>query len=802
MESPTVFISYSHDSPEHEAKVLALANRLRADGIDAVLDQYESFPAEGWDLWGQRQIQSARFVLVVCTATYRRRFDGEEDPGKGLGATSEAGYIRQLLYNAGGTNEKFIPVLLTDADSAHIPLKLQGYQHFSLYAEQGYEELRLLLAGQSRVRKPALAPKQRKPDYLYWNLPPRNPFFTGRDSYLKRLEHALAHGRAQAISGIGGIGKTQTAIEYAYRHRDQYRAVLWSGADSRDALVSGFGAIASLLDLPEKDERDANVVAEAVRRWLERQPGWLLILDNVEELVGVVKPFLPASGTGHVLITTRLQATGAIAQNVELEKMELEEGALFLLRRAKLIAPDAPLDAASEDHRKPAGEITEDVAGLPLALDQAAAYIEETPTTPAKYLKLYRTEGAALRRRRGDQATEHDSVTVTFSLAFAQVEKANPAAADLIRTCAFLAPDAIPEEIFTQGGKELGESLAQAAGNPLAWDAAVEAAGRYRLIHRNVANDTLNIHRLVQEVLKDGMDAPTRRVWAERVVHALNEVFPDPEFQNWRQCERLIPHAIVACRLVEDFGLDSVAAARLLNVGGYYLKGRARYAETEPLHQRALAVCEKVLGPDHPHTATCVNNLAVLFDNQGRYAEAEPLYQRALAIFEKAQGPDHPSTATSLNNLALLYDHQGRYAEAEPLYQRALATIKTALGPDDPSTASNLHNLAGLYYRQGRYGEAEPLYQRALAIREKVLGPDHPNTATSLNNLALLYDHQGRYGEAEPLYQRALAILEKALGPDHPDTVQGIRNCAGFLRRRGRADEAEKLEARFKAPPQ
>jgi tetratricopeptide (TPR) repeat protein len=802
MESPTVFISYSHDSPEHEAKVLELANRLRADGIDAVLDQYESSPPEGWELWGQRQIQTARFVLVVCTATYRRRFDGEEEPGKGLGATSEAGFIRQLLYNAGGVNEKFFPVLLTDADSEHIPLKLQGYHHFSLYTAQGYEELRLHLTGQSRVRKPALPPREGKSDYLYWNLPPRNPFFTGREDFLKRLEDGLADGRAQAISGLGGIGKTQTAIEYAYRHRDQYRAVLWSGADSRDALVSGFGAIASLLDLPEKEERDANVVAEAVRRWLERQTGWLLILDNVEELVGVVKPFLPASGTGHLLMTTRLQATGAIAQNVELEKMEPEEGALFLLRRAKVIAPDAPLEAASEADRKPAREITGEVDGLPLALDQAAAYIEETPSTPAKYLKLYRTEGAALRRRRGSLATEHDSVTITFSLAFAQVEKTNPAAADLVRACAYLAPDAIPEEIFTQSGKKLGKPLAKAAGKPLAWDEAVEAAGRFRLIHRNVANDTLNIHRLAQEVLKDGMDAPTRRVWAERVVLALNEVFPLVEFQSWPQCERLTPHAVVAGRLVEDFGLDFVAAAHLLNESGYYLKGRARYAEAEPLYQRALAIKEEALGSGHPSTAASLNNLAELYRSQDRYGEAEPFLQRALAICEKALGPDHPNTAISLNNLAGFYDNQGRAGEAEPLYRRALAIKEEALGSGHPSTAASLNNLAEIYRDQGRYGEAEPLYQRALAIQEKALGPDHPDTATSLNNLALLYKRQGRYAEAEPLYQRALAICEKTLGPDHPSTVLSVRNYAIFLRHRGRAAEAEKLEARFNLPPE
>jgi Tfp pilus assembly protein PilF len=685
-EHPKVFISYSHDSPDHEAKVLALADRLRADGLDAVLDQYESFPPEGWELWQQRQIQAARFVLMVCTATYQRRFDAEEEPGKGLGAISEAGFIRQILYDAGGVNEKFFAVLLTDADSEHIPLVLRRYQHFPLYTEHGYEELYRLLTNQPRAKKPvlgrlrALPAQDRKPDYLYWNLPPRNPFFTGRDEYLKALEHALTHGGAaaltqpRAISGLGGIGKTQTGIEYAYRHRDQYRAVLWSRADSRDALVSGFTAIASLLDLPERDERDANVAAEAVRRWLERQTGWLLILDNVEDLVGVAQPFLPASGTGHVLITTRLQATGAMAQSVELEKMEPEEGALFLLRRAKLIAPEAPLEAASEADRKLSREITEEVAGLPLALDQAAAYIEETPSTPAKYLKLYRTEGAALRARRGGLATDHDSVTITFSLAFVQVEKANPAAADLLRVCAYLAPDAIPEEIFTQGGKELGESLAQAAGNPLAWDAVLEAAGRFRLIHRNAANDTLNIHRLVQEVLKDGMDASTRRVRAERVVQALNKVFPFPQFQNWPQCERLIPHAIVAGRLVEDFGLDSVAASRLLNRSGLYLDDRARYAEAEPLYQRALAIREKALGADHPDTATSLNNLATLYYHQGRSGEAEPLYRRTLAIREKAQGPDHPSTILSVGNYARFLRERGRPAEAEKLEARFKAS--------------------------------------------------------------------------------------------------------------------------------
>ena len=235
---------------------------------------------------------------------------------------------------------------------------------------------------------------------------------------------------------------------------------------------------------------------------------------------------------------------------------------------------------------------------------------------------------------------------------------------------------------------------------------------------------------------------------------------------------------------------QDLAQATQLNQQVDELYQAGRYAEAIPLAEQALTIRETALGPDHPDTATSLNNLAFLYDSQGRYGEAEPLYQRSLAIRETALGPDHPDTATSLNNLAFLYDSQGRYGEAEPLYQRSLAIRETALGPDHPDTATSLNNLAFLYDSQGRYGEAEPLYQRSLAIRETALGPDHPDTATSLNNLAFLYDAQGRYGEAEPLYQRSLAIRETALGPDHPDTASSLNNLAGLYESQGRYGEA------------
>jgi CHAT domain-containing protein/Tfp pilus assembly protein PilF len=236
-------------------------------------------------------------------------------------------------------------------------------------------------------------------------------------------------------------------------------------------------------------------------------------------------------------------------------------------------------------------------------------------------------------------------------------------------------------------------------------------------------------------------------------------------------------------------------ATSLNNLAGLY-DSMGRYGEAEPLYRRALAIYEAQLGPDHPDTASSLNNLAVLYRSMGRYGEAEPLYRRALAIYEAQLGPDHPLTAGSLNNLAVLYDSMGRYGEAEPLSRRALAITEAQLGPDHPSTATSLNNLAGLYDSMGRYGEAEPLYRRALAITEAQLGPDHPDTAGSLNNLAVLYDSMGRYGEAEPLYRRALAIREAQLGPDHPSTATSLNNLAGLYRSMGRYGEAEPLYRR------
>ena len=633
-----------------------------------------------------------------------------------------------------------------------------------------------------------------------WNVPyARNLFFTGRENLLKSLHNALRSYQAVALSGLGGIGKTQIAVEYTYRHQNDYTAILWVNASSREILITEFGSLARTLNLPEKNSQDENEAIDAVKRWLEANAEWLLIFDNADSPTRVLE-FLPQKNAGKVLFTTRLQATGPSAHCVAIEKMEPDEGALFLLRRAKIIPRDALLDKASDVDRTKATELLIEMDGLPLALDQAGAFIEETPSTLAEYLDLYQTEGERLRASRGDFVADHpESVTITFSLAFAKVTAASPAAADLLCLCAFLAPDAIPEEIFSQGAPDLGTALSIVASRPLELINTIKEAGRFSLLHRNPATKTLSIHRLVQTVLRDEMDKTMQRQWAERAVRAMERTFPHVEFSTWPRCERLLPHALAGAHLVREWRMEFLEATRLLNQISSYLKVRARYAEAEPLLRWALRTREKILGPDHPAVATLLSNLATLYNSRGRYSEAEPLLQRALTNMERALGPDHPAVATLLSSLGDIWRAQKNYIEAEKLHQRALTIRKQLLGQDSPLVAESLNNLAAVYYDQHCYDKAEPYYQEALAILEKVLGPERPAVAITLGNLARLYQKQGKDAEAEPLYKRALAISERVLGPNHPNVNVILKYYADLLRTKNREAETNELEARAKA---
>jgi class 3 adenylate cyclase/tetratricopeptide (TPR) repeat protein len=625
----------------------------------------------------------------------------------------------------------------------HGPYLLQGVEEPIEICEVG--EL-----GKAKLRRPADTEKAHR--FIsaeltqYWNVPVRNRLFTGREDVLEKLHGELERDRRAALSGLGGIGKTQTAIEYAHRYRNDYNAVFLIRADTKTALTAGLVEIADVLALPGRDAKDQKETVSAVKRWLLEHDRWLLIADNADDLA-LVKNMLSFDGLGRILLTTRAAGTGALAEPVKLKKMEPEEGARFLLRRAGLLGRESGREGAPADQQAAAHELSIKLDGLPLALDQAGAFIEETPSSPIEYLQLYAEAGAELRRI---GKPEQESVHTTFSLAFEKVGSASRAATDLLRLCAFFAPDQIPEEIFVRGAPELGENLGPLATNTLQRTQIIGQACRFSLLYRDAIAKTLSIHRQVQAVLRDMMaEKGEELLWTERAVRVVNHGFPDVGFSTWVVCERLLPQAYACAELIKQWGFEFPEGARLLNQAGLYLKARGRYTDAKSLYERALTIWEKSLGPEHPEVAESLHNLASLYRVQRQYANAEPLFKRALAICEKVDS-EHPEVARNLNSLAALYRDNGRYAEAESLLARAHAIWEKALGPDGRQVAWTLHNMASLYRVQLQYDKAESFYERARMILQKTLGPEHPDLAETLHRMAQLYDAQSNTRRPSP----------------------------------------------------
>jgi tetratricopeptide (TPR) repeat protein/nucleoside phosphorylase len=691
--------------------------------------------------------------------------------------------------------------------------KNDAYHGYTARASASYalSFIRAYVTNERLPRSDGPSPSSRAGPSPVWNVPYlRNPHFTGRDELLDQLDQQFssevqeqgttmrraALTQPQAIKGLGGIGKTQIAIEYAYlsRERNQYTHIIWVNAASEEVLLTSFVDLAQQLPaFPARDETDQRKLVEAIKHWLEFCPQrWLLIFDNAD-YVALVRDYLPQQGNGSILLTTRAHAVGSLATSVEVESMGFVEGTRLLLRRAQRF------EHVSDEEFDQAGNIVVALDHFPLAIDQAGAYIEETQCSFNEYLDLYQTHRQELLAQRGKEASNYPhSVATTWSLSFQKVQQANPAAAELLHLCAFLAPDRIPEELIKNGAAYWPPLLQKAATDLFAFQQIIAELLKFSLVKRLTDEHMLSIHRLVQAVQIDMVEPRVQRQWAERVIRAVNEVFPnDPDdITVWSQCLRCLDQVQICNTFIEQYKLPLIEAVTLLNRAGLYLDNHASYTIAKPLYQRALAICEQQLGETHPNTASILNNLAMLYQTQGKYSEAEPLYLRVLAIREQQLGETHPSTALSLNNLSSLYYAQGRYEETESLLRRALAIREQQLGETHPDTASSLNNLAELYRVLGRYEEAEPLLRRALAIREQQLGETHPDIASSLNNLASLYYAQGRYEEAEPLYQRALAICEQQLGETHPDIASILNNLAELYRAQGRYEEAEPLYQR------
>jgi tetratricopeptide (TPR) repeat protein len=639
------------------------------------------------------------------------------------------------------------------------------------------------------------------------NLPPRNYAFTGRAELLDRLHQQLtativdaiavtallagpsaeaaagADAAPRVLHGLGGVGKTHLALEYAHRHPGEYPIRWWVTAEQPAAVPGQLAALARQLGIP--DHADQTETVAALRAELGRRGGWLLVFDNAEDPHDLQPYWPPTEAGGRVLITSRNPHWQPLAATLPVDVLPRQDAVAFLQRRVGLDKADA-------------NRLTEALGDLPLALEQASAYLEQTHTPPAEYLELLAARTWELFSV-DHPATSEQTIATTWKVSLERVRAQGPAAEELLTLCAFMAPDEIPRQLFADHPDVLPELLAAAVRDRLAYQQALAVLDRFSLV--TITDRSLSVHRLLQTVVRHHLDPATRTSRLGTAVSLLAAAFPqdaDKHPDIWPVCSTLLPHAL-ALTSEEDPGMPSQASTALgdlLHRSGWYLYVRARYAEARILLERAVALAEAGFGADHEITGTRLTHLGWLLTKSDELASAGTILERALAINEARLGADHPHTATSLNASAGITFLQGDLDRARTLYERALSIREARLGADHPNTATSLNNLANALRAQGDPDAARRLHERALRIREDRLGADHPDTAQSLNNLANALRAQGDPDAARALHKRALAIREQRFGPDHPDTASSLHNLARDLRDQGDLDQARALYER------
>jgi tetratricopeptide (TPR) repeat protein len=617
--------------------------------------------------------------------------------------------------------------------------------------------------------------RPRKPGGLppVWNLLlASNPNFTGRTTILDALHAGLTQDqgmvRPQVIAGTGGVGKTQLAVEYAYRHRADYDTVWWISAETTASLHADYAALAPEVGQGTSPDQDAMV--DAVHEWLERNSRWLLIFDNVDDPPATV-PLLPRAGEGQLIMTSQQEDDlDGRADLVPLDVLTEEEATQFLLTRTKATDLGAARQLAAA------------LGYLPLALEQAGAFIAETKViTLSRYLELFEQRSLELLEKGRPRGRHQRTVDTTWDLSLQRLHQETFAAVELLNLLAFLAPDDFPWQLLADHAENLPNTLAAAARDELALAEVIGAAQRYSLV--KVTGNGLVVHRLLQAVIRQDLSADVQREWAAAAIRLLEASFPQDsgDVRTWEDCQRLLPHALATTDHAERLDVEPDATSGLLDRTATYLRGRAQYTQARILYQRALAIAEANLEPTNPTLGARLSNLGGVLQDLGDLNGAKTQLERALEIDEAAYGPNHPEVATDRNNLGSVLQALGDLNGAKTQYEQALALTEAALGPNHPNVAIRRNNLGNVLQALGDLNGAKTQYEQALALTEAALGPNHPNVAIRRGNLGSVLQALGDLNGAKTQYERALEIDEAAYGPNHPDVGRDRGNLGSVL---------------------
>jgi hypothetical protein len=613
---------------------------------------------------------------------------------------------------------------------------------------------------------------QRAPEAVpgVWNIPAHNPGFTGRDGLLGAVrEQLLADEKAvvQALHGMGGVGKTQLAIEYAHRFAGSYDVAWWVNAEQAGLIGDQFAALGDALGCVQTGARIA-VVRALVLAELRQRGRWLLVFDSAES-PAVVTPWLP--GGGHVLITSRERGWASIATPVEVDVLARAESVAILRAR---------VDGLGE---RDGDRLAAELGDLPLAIVQAAEFIAETGMAAGEYLELLQTRAGQLLDQ-GPRGPYPRSLAAATELITDRLVGMDPAAAMLASMCAFLAPEPIPEALFTNAAAYLPSELAARATDALAWRLTLAHLGRQslaRIDHRG-----LQMHRLTQAILRDRLtpsQAAATRAHTEAILVANNPVV-------WPQWAQLIPHLLAA----DLAATDSPDLRWLACDACWYLLKRG---DTHPGHDLASDLYQQWrgrLGDSHEHVLAAARYLAWALWMMGRYEDARALDQDTLDHRRRVLSEDHPDTLVSANGLAIDLRMLGEVQAARDLDQDTLNRRRRVLGEDHPDTLASAGNLAHDLRMLGEMQASRDLDQDTLDRRRRVLGEDHPDTLASAGNLAHDLRMLGEMQASRDLDQDTLDRRRRVLGEDHPNTLASADDLAHDLRMLGEVQAARDLD--------
>ncbi|KAJ6002315.1 Tetratricopeptide-like helical [Penicillium canescens] len=631
----------------------------------------------------------------------------------------------------------------------------------------------------------------------HWMVPfARNPRFVSRQQEIDYLEKFVIHATGPtkvAIHGLGGIGKTQIALELAYRTREKVPecSIFWIPCTSYESVQQAYVKIAEALGISDIEPAK---MKEQVKAHLSQYSAgeWLLIYDNADNMemwtkgsatAPPLKDILPHSENGHVLFTSRNRklAVRVASPNVLCVPDVDQITAMKILERS-LIQEGLLLDKYTST------ALLEQLGFLPLAINQAAAYINENKLVLSDYLSLLKereTDAAELLSEEfeddGRYAEIQNPVLTTWIISFQQIQDLDKLAADYLSFIACINPRDIPQSILPP---------------PTSAKRMIDALGllsAYSFISEHACNSSFSIHRLVHLATRNWM----RRTevfdhWIRRATQQLDDIFPNDDYNKQGLSRDYLPHALYLINSEEFHNIHYEYVGFSSRVGGSLL-GDGRYNEAKILLVKCLEVRQNNLGPEHPDTLASVHHLGSLLDRQGKYEDAEAMHRRALDGREKALGLECRDTLTSVSHLGLVLERQGKYEEAEAMHRRSLERREKALGLEHPDTLTSVSQLGSVLGQQGKYGEAEAMHRRAIESYEKTLKLEHPYILTIVTNLGSVLERQGKYEEAEAMHRRALEGYEKALGLEHPYTLISVSQLGSVLGQQGKYEEAEAM---------